>query len=69
MTVLGRPRTLRDGGGAPVARTQGLAPEHSQADSCLHKSQKPLHLGWGGPLGRCSLAWGRGGKEGVMESP
>lgn len=40
-----------------------------RSDSRLHKSQKPLHLGWGGPLGRCSLAWGRGGKEGVMESP
>lgn len=26
--------------------TQILAAEHSRSDSCLHKSQKPLHLGW-----------------------
>lgn len=46
-----------------VPGTQVLAAEHSRSDSCLHKSQKPLHLGWGGPLGRYSLAWGRGGRK------
>lgn len=59
--ALGRPGQRRAGRGAPAGHTrsqdtQGQAAEHSQSDSCLHKSQKPLHLGWGGPLGRCSLA-------------
>lgn len=49
--------------------TQVLATEHSRSDSCLHKSQKPLHLGGGRPSGEVLPGLGERGKEGVMESP
>ena len=44
-------------------RTQILAAEHSRSDSCLHKSQKPLHLGWEALWGGTPWLGGEGGRK------